>query len=411
MAAPVNTLARLLLLAAAVGCYQLPVIKDRASSLHLHGLELLLQPPVEALNETFGAGPRALHQQGEQRKIALQATLLEQFEPSVELPLNNRQQPLPYESHSAASESPAVTAVQPILTPVTTTASTKPQTAPSDSSAPGRGVLSPPILANASTPALKTPASSQGPSPLASREPGTVLLVGDSVMGEIAYGMKRWSAKNKPWQVVDAHKVSSGLCNTGYYDWPTVFAALVEEHKPRLVAMMIGANDEQDIFVGRKRYSFGSADWAQTYAERINAILEAAHKANAVVYWVLPPVMRDSGVEKRMVIIRKVLRETLEQNPEKAVLVDEGFHFEDKDGHYAETALVNGKTRSLRAEDGIHLSTAGAQILVDALLRTAIAPATGTVAPAGAASAPIPTPEAALKDVSAEGKSAEAERP
>ncbi len=368
-----NVAFRLLLLAAAVGLYQLPIVRERSSHITVWSLEPVVSTALESLDTALANLPDLLHDWLEAEKIALQAQALTALEGVPE----PRTVSTDYAGTSAASKSPNVprASVQlPQLAAVALATSTSP---------PGAVVASPSGLPPKPTTAEDGHLAASGgasalsalmqptntPAPALSS--GTILLVGDSVMGEIAYGLKRWSAKNKQWTVVDAHKVSSGLCNSGYYDWPTIFSELVAQNKPTVIAMMVGANDEQDIFVPHKHYGFGTADWLRVYAERINAIVATARQAHATLYWDIPPVMREAGVEKKMLVLRKVLRDTLAAQPDSVVVIDEAAPFADKDGHYVESGSYNGKVRALRADDGIHLTALGAQVYVDALLHAA----------------------------------------
>ena len=395
-----NTTLRLLALSLAVGFYQLPVLKDRTASLHFFGAEGILVSALDRVDALVGAPAAEAQHLVESQKIQAEASLLRVF--SSEAPVVDAASIVPAPELVSVHPSQSGTSVQSAKEPAGKTLSAAASragaaTGQSDATGPTKLAGNPPSAqASASTTAEIGSAPNHADKVHAAGT-GTVLLVGDSVMGEIAYGMKRWSAKNKGWTVVDAHKVSSGLCNSGYYDWPTVFQELVAQNKPTVVAMMVGANDQQDIFAERKRLNFGSPAWVQAYSERIHSILHTAQAANARVYWVLPPVMRDETLEMHMVTVRRTIREALAGHAE-AVLIEDGARFADKDGHYAENAVVNGKTRALRVEDGVHLTALGAQIFVDSLLQAAFS---DTSAATPAAAIPTPSPAEAPGEPSA----------
>jgi lysophospholipase L1-like esterase len=221
----------------------------------------------------------------------------------------------------------------------------------------------------ASTPAVATSAASGAPAATSAtsafQQPRTIVLMGDSVMGEIFFSFKRWSAKNTAWKAIDGHKDSSGLCNTEYYDWPKVAAQLMTEYKPQAVVLTLGPNDAQDIVLDKHWLHFGTDAWKAEYTSRLRRLLEIVTRNGVEVYWPVLPAMRDVGFEHKMAVIREVQARALADVPHVTV-VDATGALEDGNGGYEQRAQVDGHTRDLRAKDGIHLAPAGADILVHA---------------------------------------------
>jgi lysophospholipase L1-like esterase len=354
---------RLSAVALLVAWYQLPVLAERSHALTLPGQPQVSQA-LESARDTVGQPAVALRAWSEQQKLRLQAGLLDAATPA---------KPRPGTAPAAAvvpvsRPSAVAPTAHPVAPPVAPSApavaavigNTSPAVAPPVPPAPaGKAAGAPPQLDGLG--AVPGPAGA-----------GVVaVLAGDSVMGEIAFGMKRWAAKTHVWTVVDAHKVSSGLSNTGYYDWPATFHSLLEAHHPQVMLMMVGANDGQDIFEGGHRQGFGSAAWLATYGARIDTILKDAAAHCTTVYWTLPPVVRDAALEKRLAVIRQVIRERTQAHGETVRLIDAGASFADAAGHYVDSARVQGKMKALRADDGVHLTWAGAQVFVDAVLEDA----------------------------------------
>lgn len=366
------TLLKLTLIALVVGWYQLPVLHERSQALAWAGAEQPVQTALESLKGTVGGVPMAWRDAVESAKIAAQAQTLAALSPKTPpsaLPASSTDSSPrslaagPVKAVTSGGDLLAVAAKPSEVKPLSAPAGRAAATVPSAATVGSEGVAKAPVNA-VSASSGQVDASTA----LSTAKGGTVLLVGDSVMGEIAYGMKRWSAKNKSWTVVDAHKVSSGLSNLDYYDWPAVFEELMTQHKPAAVAMMVGSNDAQDIFANRKRHPFGTDSWTALYGDRAQAILRSAEKHGVRVYWAIPPVMKSSAFEKRMATVRATLKGALAAHPQSGVVLDEWKHFAGDHDEYLETGLVGGKTRSLRTDDGIHLSVAGAQVFVDALI-------------------------------------------
>jgi len=353
-----------------VGWYQLPVLTERSQSLTLPGHELLTEL-LEATTAGIGQPAVALRSWGEQQKLNLQAYLVEAATARVQsLPVP------PAAPRIVMSPAPAPASLSSTVTQ--TAASSAPVVAVAPVAKPGlAGVPAKPASEPASmveAPAVAEPAIPASSASGLAQEKGVVaVLAGDSVMGEIAFGMKRWAAKNRTWTIVDAHKVSSGLSNQGYYDWPVTFRALLKAHKPGVALMMVGANDGQDIYESKKRHGFGSESWRTVYGQRVQSILTDASSQCLTLYWVLQPVVREAGMEKKMEIIRTIIREKAQAAGSTVHIIDARATFADEAGRYTDSAKIKGKTRALRTDDGVHLTYAGAQVLVDAVLEHASA--------------------------------------
>jgi hypothetical protein len=199
---------------------------------------------------------------------------------------------------------------------------------------------------------------------------GTVLMLGDSLMGEVAAGLRQ----NLPrtFRVVDRHKSSTGLTNLAYYDWPGTAAAATTETQPRWVIVHMGANDAQDMLLDGHWVHFGSDAWKAAYLSRAQSLLDRVHAAasGATVVWIGLPAMRADAFEAKMALIRTV---------QAAAATSRGVTY--LDGHtalgaaYAKDAEVTpGRRQILRADDGIHYSRTGGSLLAH---EAALAPVLG----------------------------------
>jgi hypothetical protein len=360
------------IIGALVAWYQLPVMAERSHALTMPGHETLTEA-LDAATATVGQPVVALRAWSEQSKLEFQAGLLD-----------------------AATPAPVVLASAPIAAPAVTRApSAAPLKVSADMSAPvlasGAGAAAGTKSTDTGTPPANTaPAGGAGAPKGDNTTPGpsekgvVAVLAGDSVMGEIAFGIQRWAAKAHSWTIVDAHKVSSGLSNTGYYNWPVTFHNLLEAHRPKVVLMMVGANDAQDIYDGKRRQPFGTPDWQATYSNRVHTILKDASAHCTTVYWTLMPIVREPRFEKKMALVRQVIRDAAKEHGDTVRIIDPNERFMDSTGRYVESARINGKSKALRTDDGIHLTWAGAQVFVDAVLEDAARrPVTATSCRAG----------------------------
>ena len=69
-----------------------------------------------------------------------------------------------------------------------------------------------------------------------------MLVVGDSLVRQVAEGLVR-SSDDLPMKVEYRYKVSSGLVNSGFFDWPAEMKSLVPKFQPDVTVMMYGNND------------------------------------------------------------------------------------------------------------------------------------------------------------------------
>jgi len=364
----IRPIVQLSLIGALVAWYQLPVMAERSHALTLPGHEQLADT-LDNATATVGQPAVALRAWTEQSKLELQAGLLEvaSMAPpradAIASPIVSPQQALGTADTTAVRTTAVPAAIAAVSASAAATAGTP------TTGANGSTGSAPP-----QSPATTTGQAPEQPSKVAvpKGEKGVVaVLAGDSVMGEIAYGVQRWAAKTRSWTVIDAHKVSSGLSNTGYYNWPTTFHNLLEAHHPDVVLMMVGANDAQDILENKRRHAFGTAGWQEVYSQRVHTILDDAAAHCTTVYWHLMPIAREPGFEKKMALVRKVIRDAAERHGATVRLVDPNERFMDSSGRYMESTRINGKTKALRTDDGIHLTVAGAQIFVDTVLEDA----------------------------------------
>ena len=341
-------LIKLVAIAMPVAWFQLPVIQERALSLApiSEALAQTTHDSLAGVTATVGGPVVALRSAVAGQKSGMEARILAG--------------PLPVTLAAPASR-PTIVHV-PVPAPIPTpslAAGTAPASVSQGKAADASLATKPAVPA---TPSSSTPAVL--PDPFHQKK--TVVLEGDSVMGEIAFSFQRFAAHHTDWTVINAHKVSSGLCNTEYYDWPKTAGDLAQQYHPDIVLLTMGPNDGQDIYVPHKRLKLGSQEWHDEYVARFTNLVKDAASTGAKVYWFSVPVMRDASLESKMTSIRAAQQEALSKLP-LVTVIDETARFHDAQGHFIEKGLVEGKLRTLRAGDGVHLTATGADILVNAL--------------------------------------------
>lgn len=183
-----------------------------------------------------------------------------------------------------------------------------------------------------------------------------VLMIGDSLMNEVAFGFK--NNMDKSIKLKDLHKSSTGLTNRDYYDWNTVAKKAVLDYKPDVVFIHLGGNDGQDLKEKGKFVRLYSKEWAEIYQNRAEELIEEIKKAdpNTKIVWIGLPAMRDQKYERKTAIIRDAQKQA---SINKNIIFVDGK--EALGDNYVKQKKINNKIINLRRTDGIHYSREGGE--------------------------------------------------
>ncbi|MEY4347726.1 MAG: hypothetical protein RIS43_145, partial [Actinomycetota bacterium] len=162
-------------------------------------------------------------------------------------------------------------------------------------------------------------------------------------------------------------KASTGLSNSWFYNWPKKLEPMLTQYKPNLVFIMMGANDHQDMKVGKKILRFGTAAWTAQYAAGMRAMTSAATKAGAYVVWVGLPVMRPASYAKAMNTLNSIYEDVATKETGVSYVATHDY-FADGKGRFRSWVVVNGKRSKIRGDDGIHFARDGQPVLATYVL-------------------------------------------
>ena len=190
----------------------------------------------------------------------------------------------------------------------------------------------------------------------------TVMVVGDSLGNNLAYGMQRQLEATKGLNIVIRSKASTGLSNSWFYNWPKKIKPFINESNPDLVIVMLGTNDHQNMKIDGNVVEFGSKKWNAKYESEATKLITQSIDSGAYVLWVGLPIMQSSYFASYM--------DVLNDRSTKAVSENIGANFvptwdlmADSRGKYREWAKVNGKNQKIRGSDGIHFTWVGQNVL------------------------------------------------
>jgi uncharacterized protein len=246
--------------------------------------------------------------------------------------------------------------------------------------------------------ALAEPPAPKPPAP-------DILVVGDSQAQGVAGALQRRYLRSKDFHVIDKSKIGTGLTSRSTYDWDAVIAELATtEHAP-VAIVMFGANDRPPVRIKGVVDPGLSEKFNKSYSARVEKIVKSLRDAKINVVWLGDPVVKDADYTADMQMLNQVMEPVAEKEGAQWVsLWDLGV---DPDGSYnAFGKALDGQTKRLRADDGVHFTPTGYDLIaarLDPILKTLTAnpPAAVTPAPppAGAkasADTPTPTPAAAI---------------
>ena len=194
-----------------------------------------------------------------------------------------------------------------------------------------------------------------------------VLVVGDSQAQGLAGGLQRVLLREREWRVIDRSKISTGLYSAVKFDWPSSAAAIATSERGAVGVVMFGANDRPNI------RSKGAIDpqradaWAAPYCAHIRAVAAGLKMSCPAVVWVGHPIVRDPIYAEDMAFLNNLYE--IEALATGAQWFPSWKLFADKDGQYtAHGKALDGHLERLRADDGVHLTAAGYDVLAHALL-------------------------------------------
>jgi len=185
-----------------------------------------------------------------------------------------------------------------------------------------------------------------------------ILVVGDFVADGLAWGLDQQLADEPKLAVIDRANTGSGLAREDYYDWDKSLPDILNQEKPDVVVVALGANDRQQLRVGNQRYAMHSPQWEDVYGKRIDGLVDTLKVYGRPFFWVGAPPMRTSAISADMAYLNGLFKARVE--PAGGHFVDVWNGFVDDNGQFiASGPDVDGQVRALRAGDGINFTRAG----------------------------------------------------
>ncbi len=189
-----------------------------------------------------------------------------------------------------------------------------------------------------------------------------ILVVGDSLGNNLAYGMQRQLEATKGINLVIKSKSSTGLSNSWFYNWPKKIRPFIAESDPDLVIVMLGTNDHQNMKINGSVVEFGTKKWNAKYESEATKMISQSIDSGAYVLWVGLPVMQSTYFASYMEVLNDRSSGAVSENSGSS-FVSTWDYIADSRGKYREWAKVNGRNQKIRGSDGIHFTWVGQNVL------------------------------------------------
>jgi len=176
---------------------------------------------------------------------------------------------------------------------------------------------------------------------------------------------------------VDVHRFgrhSTGLSRPDYFDWIDHAERLRDEHEPDLVIAQFGGNDCQGLanHRGRSAGRFGTDEWDDGYYSRVQAFVRLFTERDIPVVMMGMPIMRSPRFRERIIRMNDITEyaaNTVARETDTSVIFVSTHEMTwDENREYWQSTIIDGRRRRLRADDGTHLSRAGAAMVAELIM-------------------------------------------
>lgn len=192
-----------------------------------------------------------------------------------------------------------------------------------------------------------------------------VALAGDSMMAVgLAPSLHRDKQASHNVHFLKAYRSGTGLARPEVFDWLQQYPLMLAGIRPQLVICAIGANDAQNVQVGKKVLTFGSPEWDDYYRSRLAAYLKMLEAPGTRILWVGMPLMKERRFSQKMQHLNQIIRSEVALHS-SVTWLDPNPVLGYSDRKFVQyRTTVRGKMVKMRADDGIHMTNDGAAYLL-----------------------------------------------
>jgi hypothetical protein len=194
-----------------------------------------------------------------------------------------------------------------------------------------------------------------------------ILVIGDSQAQGLAAGLQRQYRHDHACHVIDRSRIATGLCSPTRFNWPAEAPGIAQAEPGAVGVVMFGANDRLPLHQAGHIDDKVAAAFTASYGPKVRGIADAMKARCAAVIWVGHPIVRDAAWAEDMAVLNTIY--AAQAVAGGAIWFPTWSLFTDDAGDYAPYGKgTDGVTTRLRADDGVHFTTAGYDVLAHALL-------------------------------------------
>ena len=199
--------------------------------------------------------------------------------------------------------------------------------------------------------------------------PETIVVFGDSQAAGLARGLQRVLVNDARYRVLNRTHPGASFAHPEN-EWLTPIQHFVENEKADVAIVMFGGNDRIDMRDASDRYlRFGTDSWRDAYIERVERVLKILAGAGLKVTWCGNPIARSAKYSTDMEYINKLYEaETARFGAQFLALWSTVV--DDQGGYTAFGKDRDGVTERLRADDGIHFTAPGYELIAQKIIGT-----------------------------------------
>lgn len=210
-----------------------------------------------------------------------------------------------------------------------------------------------------------------------------VVVMGDSLGDGMWAGLYHVLRQDRRFNVIKKSRVATGFSRHDYYDWNAAVHEIAAETRIDIAVVVMGTNDRQPIVENGARHALFDDNWREIYKRRVDDFTATLKDTGARIYWLELPVMRSPRFGADMESFNEIFEDRSRANGVTFVSTD-GLATGADGGYTAYGPDRSGRTRLLRAEDGIHFTMAGYELLGDKVADAILADVDGTGVPVAA---------------------------
>src|SRR5829696_8873006 len=164
------------------------------------------------------------------------------------------------------------------------------------------GTVPPPT---ADSPAATTTTGPRDCRPLSSTVPLRLWVGGDSLAGSLGPSLGKLEGATGVVQPYFDSRVSSGLGNPGFFDWPEHATTEMARLDPEVVVFIIGANDWAAV----------GSDWKDDYTSAVESMMKTLIGTDRTVYWLGSPTLKDRKMDDAVVEVNAHAQDVARRHP------------------------------------------------------------------------------------------------